>query len=67
MYASEAPTTRRILITGSSGLIGRPIRLVLSQRGHDVVGLDIRAIGDDLGDVRHIEDCLLYTSDAADE
>jgi nucleoside-diphosphate-sugar epimerase len=45
----------RILITGSSGLVGSALRSTLQSRLIDVVGLDTRAAGTDRGDVRHAE------------
>lgn len=43
---------RRILITGSSGLVGTELGRVLSARGVDVTRFDIRARGESHGDVR---------------
>jgi nucleoside-diphosphate-sugar epimerase len=43
---------RRILITGSSGLVGRELRRTLEVRGYEVRGLDLRANDDERGDVR---------------
>lgn len=43
---------RRILVTGSSGLIGRALRASLEARGWETVGLDLRGSGDENGDVR---------------
>ena len=31
----------RLLITGSSGLVGRALRRLLHRQGHEVVGLDV--------------------------
>ena len=45
----------RILITGSSGLVGSALRSTLQSRLIDVVGLDTRAAGTERGDVRHVE------------
>jgi UDP-glucose 4-epimerase len=42
---------RRILITGSSGLVGTALARKLSTRGVDVVRLDIRAQGEAHGDI----------------
>jgi nucleoside-diphosphate-sugar epimerase len=42
---------QRILITGSSGLIGSALREALEIAGHHVTGLDLRAGGDEAGDV----------------
>lgn len=47
--------TRRILITGSSGLIGTRLETVLGLRGSQLVRLDIRAAGEHQGDVRDPE------------
>ena len=44
---------RRILITGSEGLIGSALRASLEARGEEVVGLDLRGAGSDEGDVRN--------------
>ncbi len=41
-----------ILVTGSSGLIGRPLRAQLRQQGHHVTGIDLLGIGADQGDIR---------------
>ena len=41
----------RILITGSSGLIGTALTSALSSRGVEVLGLDLRARGEASGDV----------------
>ncbi len=45
----------RILITGSSGLIGRALRGALEERGTDVVGLDPLGVNSEKGDVRNPE------------
>lgn len=42
----------RILITGSSGLVGSAVRVALENFGSAVTGLDIQAIGKEFGDVR---------------
>ena len=52
---------RRILITGSEGLIGRVLRVALEARGAEVVGLDLLRTGREHGDVRslrRVEDAL---------
>ena len=46
----------KILIAGSSGLVGVALRAALESRGFDVAGLDIRAVGVEAGDVRDIDD-----------
>lgn len=46
---------KRILITGSSGLIGRDLRRHLEVRGYKVCGLDLRADRHERGDVRDRE------------
>ena len=46
---------RRILITGSEGLIGSALRTALEARGTEVAGLDLRGAGDEEGDVRDAE------------
>ena len=43
---------RRILITGSEGLIGSALRASLEACGREIVGLDLRGAGNDDGDVR---------------
>jgi len=47
--------TGRILITGSSGLVGEALRHALTASGFVVDGLDILAIGSDKGDVKDLE------------
>ncbi len=42
----------RILIIGSEGLIGSALRASLEARGRQVVGLDLRGVGSQQGDVR---------------
>ncbi len=42
----------KILVTGSSGLIGRPLRDKLRQLGHDVTGIDLLGTGIEQGDLR---------------
>lgn len=49
-------TTKRILITGSEGLVGRALRVALRERGVEVCGLDVRARGDECGDVGNADD-----------
>ena len=46
----------KILIAGSSGLVGVALRAALEARGFDVAGLDVQAVGADAGDVRDIAD-----------
>lgn len=48
--------TNRILITGSSGLVGSALVRALSCQGVDVVHLDIKAKGVAFGDVRDLHD-----------
>lgn len=43
---------RRVLITGSEGLIGSALRAALAARSWEVVGLDLRDKGSERGDVR---------------
>ena len=43
---------RRILLTGSEGLVGSALRATLEGLGADVAGLDIRGTGGEAGDVR---------------
>lgn len=45
----------RILITGSSGLVGSALKSALDARRFEVTGLDIQATGSDFGDVRDID------------
>jgi UDP-glucose 4-epimerase len=45
----------RILITGSSGLVGSALRSALEARRFEVIGLDTQATGSDSGDVRDID------------
>lgn len=45
----------RILITGSSGLVGNALKSALKARRFEVIGLDIQATGSDSGDVRDID------------
>ena len=47
-------TGRRILITGSEGLIGRAMHAALEARGAEVVGLDLLGTGREHGDVRSL-------------
>ena len=44
---------RRILITGSEGLVGSALRTALESRGAHVTGLDLRGSGGEEGDVRN--------------
>ena len=46
--------TRRVLITGSEGLIGRALEALLKARGWQVAGLDLGASGSRRGDVRSL-------------
>ncbi len=45
----------RVLITGSSGLVGSALRRALEDKQLEVVGLDVRARGRDAGDIRDLE------------
>jgi nucleoside-diphosphate-sugar epimerase len=47
--------TRRVLVTGSAGLIGRALQRELVAAGFEVTGLDLRARGHWYGDVRDRE------------
>lgn len=49
---SRATRNCRILITGSSGLVGTALTQALSARGTDIVRFDLRAHGEARGDVR---------------
>ena len=44
---------RRILITGSEGLVGSALRVALEARGAHVTGLDLRGSDGEEGDVRN--------------
>ena len=44
---------RRILITGSEGLVGSALRTALESRGAHVTGPDLRGSGGEEGDVRN--------------
>lgn len=46
---------QRILITGSSGLVGTALASVLAKRGEDLQLLDVAASGDAEGDVRDLD------------
>ena len=54
-FTSESAHLRRILITGSEGLVGSALRAALEARGTEVAGLDVRGAGDEEGDVRDAE------------
>lgn len=45
----------RVLITGSAGLVGTALRAALQRAGYEVVGLDLRGVGAERGDVRDRE------------
>src|SRR3546814_4665400 len=45
----------RILLTGSSGYVGRILAAALSDLGHEVVGLDREAAGNILSDFIHCD------------
>jgi len=45
-----------ILVTGCQGLIGKALTKALNQSGYTAHGLDLRAVGASLGDIRHRED-----------
>ena len=47
--------SRRILMTGSHGLVGAAIRPLLETAGYDVVGFDIQADGAERGDIKDAE------------
>lgn len=49
--SSRTDARRRILITGSEGLVGTALRGALEARGATVVGLDLRGSGSEQGDV----------------
>ena len=48
-------TRKKILIVGSSGLVGTALTQALLAKGFDVVGFDLRAQGGERGDVRDRE------------
>lgn len=41
----------RIVVAGSEGLVGRALRATLRARGNKIVGLDLRGLGSECGDV----------------
>ena len=45
--------SRRILVTGSSGLIGKALSAELRAAGHEVSGLDLHGSGESRGDLRN--------------
>lgn len=47
--------SNRILVTGSSGLVGSALREALQLQGMEVHGLDLRGFGPEAGDVRDLE------------
>jgi nucleoside-diphosphate-sugar epimerase len=47
--------SRRVLVTGSCGLIGKATVAGLKRLGFDPVGLDLRGTGKEQGDFRHSE------------
>ncbi|MDD9961412.1 MAG: NAD(P)-dependent oxidoreductase [Gammaproteobacteria bacterium] len=49
---SPWPSARRVLVTGSEGLVGRALCRSLERRGWETVGLDLRGAGSERGDVR---------------
>jgi nucleoside-diphosphate-sugar epimerase len=56
---SEQPKKQRILVTGSSGLIGSQLIPVLQTMGFETVGMDIRVSNDlDYGDICHGPDLM---------
>ena len=54
MVGLQTMSCKRILVTGSEGLIGKRIRKDLSQE-YDIVGLDLQN-GDDLTDEAFVEE-----------
>lgn len=46
---SSFSARKKILVTGSSGLVGSELRRSLTAMGFDIVGLDLRGDGDDFG------------------
>lgn len=48
----SGPSARRVLVTGSEGLVGRALRPSLEVRGWETIGLDLRGPGSECGDVR---------------
>ena len=57
--------SKRILITGSEGLVGRALRTTLEARGDEVIGLDLVGSGSERGDVRDT-DCVLAAVENCD-
>lgn len=49
MRTNAARSKGKILVTGSSGLVGTALRPVLVAMGFDIVGLDLRGDGADTG------------------
>ena len=47
----------RVLLTGAAGSIGRVLTVGLTDRGHEVVGLDVVAQPDGTGGAWHTADC----------
>lgn len=56
MMANHHTSRMRVLITGSSGLIGRALSRALLERGIAVQGLDLRGDGSDQGDILRVDD-----------
>lgn len=50
--ASVESKRPKVIVTGSSGLVGSALRRGLVSAGYDVAGCDLRGIGADEGDVR---------------
>ena len=54
-FVGKGPdVSRRVLITGSEGLIGNALGTALTARGCEIAGLDLRGSGNGRGDVRSL-------------
>ena len=60
---------RNIIITGGAGFIGsHVVRLFVNKYpDYNIINLDKLTYAGNLANLKDVEDCLLYTSDAADD
>ena len=58
---------KKALITGVTGQDGSYLAELLLEKGYEVHGIKRRASSFNTERIDHIYDCLLYTSDAADD